>query len=169
LSQWHFPKRKEWVIGTASAGFFLVLIGALFLTTPGLFDKTLDFFRNYLTPEDKLNLVPVFPDIESFVLPTPVNPETHTTVYSAVMLFSMVWGIFQILVVAARFALGSPMTKKAETASDIVFWLGTAYFIKTMLIDTTTWFEFWAVLIMLGGVSLIVRAIILAVGRVRTH
>ena len=169
MSQWYSLKRKEWVIGAASAGFFLILIGTIFLITPGLFDKTLDFFHDYLKPGDELNLEPVFPDIESFVLPKPVNPEIHTTVYSAVLLFSMVWGIFKILTVVARFALGSPMTKKAETASDVVFWLGTAYFIKTMLVDTTTWFGFWAVLIMLGGVSLIVRAIILAVGRVRTH
>jgi hypothetical protein len=162
-------KHKEWIISAASAGFFLILVGALFLTTPGLFNKTLDFFRDYMTSEDKLNLVPVFPDIESFKLPAPVNPVAHIDFYSALLLFSMAWGIFKVLILITRLALGSPITKKAETASDVVFWLGTAYFIKTMLIDTTMWFEFWTVLIMIGGVSLIARAIVLAVGRVKTH
>jgi hypothetical protein len=122
-----------------------------------------------MTSEDKLNLVPVFPDIESFKLPAPVNPAAHIDFYSALLLFSMAWGIFKVLTLITRLALGSPITKKAETASDVVFWLGTAYFIKTMLIDTTMWFEFWTVLIMIGGVSLIARAIVLAVGRVKTH
>ncbi len=167
MNTWYSPKRREWIFGAASAGFFLILIGVIFIATPGLFDKTLNFFRDYLTAEDKLNLVRVFPDIGSFVLPAPVNPARHTDLYTADMFFALAWGIFQMLIVVTRFALGSPIAKKAETASDIVFWLGTAYFIKTMLIDTTMWFEFWAILIMLGGISLIVRALILAAGRVK--
>lgn len=47
----------------------------------------------------------------------------------------------------------------------MVFWLGASYVVGTFLNETTTlegWFAFWAAIIMLIGVTLIVRAIILA-------
>lgn len=47
----------------------------------------------------------------------------------------------------------------------MVFWLGASYLVGTLLNETTMmedWFVFWAAIIMLIGVSLIVRAIILA-------
>jgi hypothetical protein len=61
-----------------------------------------------------------------------------------------------------RFATGSPNRKKAENLSDIIFWFGTAYLIQTWLINNTKWFEFWATILILLGMSLIVRAIYLA-------
>ncbi len=86
--------------------------------------------------------------------------------YSAVTQFSLIWGLFQIVILALRIVVDSPFSKKAETASNLVFWLGASYLISTLLNETTTvetWFVFWAEVIMLIGVSLIVRAIILAV------
>jgi len=86
--------------------------------------------------------------------------------YSAVTHFSLIWGLFQIASLALRFVVGSPFSKKAETASNLVFWLGASYLISTLLNEMTTrttWFVFWAEIIMLIGVSLIIRAIILAV------
>jgi membrane protein YdbS with pleckstrin-like domain len=62
-----------------------------------------------------------------------------------------------------RFVVDSPFSKKAETVSNLVFWLGASYLISTFLIETTTWFVFWAAIIMLSGVSLIVRAVVLEV------
>ncbi|MEM4704703.1 MAG: hypothetical protein QXJ02_06520 [Candidatus Bathyarchaeia archaeon] len=161
-----FHRNKEWIIGTVSTGFFFILLGIMFVITPNLFNRILDFFRDYFTTEGKLHLVQVFPDLRFFVLPSPARPAAHLEVYSAVMLFSLVWGVFKILVLASRLALGSSLSKKADNASDIVFWLGTAYFVKTMLVDaqatTAIWFEFWAIVIMLLGASLLVRAALLA-------
>jgi hypothetical protein len=70
-----------------------------------------------------------------------------------------------------RVLFHSPTRKKVENAGDIVFWLGTSYLISTMLNGTTTttaWFIFWTEILMLAGVSLIVRAAILAAMRLRT-
>ncbi len=149
----------EDIFSAISAGVFLILIGAIFATTHGLFGKILDFFRGF-------NIVRVS-DMEIF-LPVPASPEAHSIVYSAVAQFSFVWGLFQIFILAFRFVAGSPPSKKAETASNVVFWSGASYLIRAFLNETTTlkmWFEFWAGVMMIIGVSLIARAIILAVGR----
>jgi len=85
--------------------------------------------------------------------------------------FSLIWGIFLIAIMGLRFAVHSPLNKKADNAGDIVFWLGAYYLLTTILNEATThatWFTFWTEMIMLGGVSLIVRAIVLATARLKT-
>jgi hypothetical protein len=74
----------------------------------------------------------------------------------------MVWGVFLAAMLVIRFATGSPMRNKAENLGDIVFWFGTAYLIQTWLIGRSEWFEFWALILVLLGISLIVRAVFLA-------
>jgi hypothetical protein len=50
----------------------------------------------------------------------------------------------------------------AEGLGDTVFWFGAAYLVQTLLVDTTKWFEFWAGILTLIGVSLIARGVFLA-------
>jgi hypothetical protein len=150
-------RSRESFIGIVSAGFFFVLVGALFITTPTLFDSIVSFFRNF----DFTRI----PNTEIYFF-APLNPRAHVTVYRAAETYSFVWGLFQIVVLAVRFIVRSPVAKKAETASNIVGWLGTGYLINMYLTGTTTltvWFVFWAMVITLIGFSLIIRAIILAV------
>jgi len=155
-----FPHRyREGLISAISAGFFLVLIGAIFMTTPNLFDKIIDFFRDF-------DLRPV-PNLENLRLPWPAFPRTHLVVYMAVEQFSYVWGLFQIVILALRFVVRSPWSKRAESVSNIVFWFGAGFLIGTLLVETTRWFVFWSGIIMLFGVSLVIRAIVLAVVPIR--
>lgn len=153
-----FSRRyREVLFNAISAGVFFILVGAIFITTPNLFDKIIDFFRDF-------DIVRV-PNMEILLL-APASPGTHLVVYSAATQFSFVWGLFQIVILALRFVARSPLSKKTETMSDLVFWLGASFLIRTFLNETTTattWFVFWAGVIMLIGVSLIIRAIILAV------
>lgn len=149
---------RDGLFSAISVGFFFVLVGAIFVTTPNLFDKILVFFRDF-------NLVPV-PNQPGWLLPAPAFPSAHSAVYLAVEQFSFALGLFQIAILALRFVARSPLSKKAETVSNLVFWLGTGFLTRTFLNETTTattWFVFWAGVIMLIGVSLIIRAIILAV------
>jgi len=158
-------KHREGLISAISAGLFFVLAGTIFLTTPNLFEKILDFFK------DNWHLTPV-PNLRNVSLPAPSHPLTHRTVYGAVEQFSLIWGFFQIVILALRFVARSPWNKKAETASNIVFSFGASFLTRTFLIETirlplltevARWFVFWSGIIMLFGVSLIVRAIVLAV------
>lgn len=148
------PRYGESLFSAISVGFLFVLVGAIFVTTPNLFNRILDFFRDF-------DLVRV-PNQPGWLLPAPAVPGLHSVVYSAVEKFSYALGLFQIVVLALRFVARSPGSKKAENVSNLVFWLGTGFLTRTLLIETTRWFVFWAGIIMLIGVSLVIRAIILA-------
>jgi len=161
--EWFSSRRRESLISAISAGFFFVMIGVIFLTTPNLFNKIIDFFSDF-------DLVAV-PNLSNVMFPAPAQPRTHSVVYLAVEQFSFVWGLFQIVILALRFVFRSPWSKKAETMSNLVFWFGAGFLIRTFLIETirmpllsemTRWFVFWAGIIMLIGVSLVIRAIIVA-------
>ncbi|MEM2111430.1 MAG: hypothetical protein QXX08_06085 [Candidatus Bathyarchaeia archaeon] len=148
----------EGLISGISVGVFFILLGAIFATTPNLFDKIIEFFKDF-------DIKPV-PNIEFVYLPVPKSPWLHSAVYSALGQFSIIWGTFQIVILALRFVAGSSLSKKAETVSDIVFWFGVYYLVTICLNTSTTltiWFVFWALVIMLIGLSLIVRAVILAI------
>ncbi len=153
-------KYRESFITAISAGFFLLLVGALFITTPTLFDRIIDFFRNLEALVRVPNTV--------IYLPAPRNPLTHVVVYTAAQQFCFALGVFQIVILALRFAARSQVSKKAETVGNLVYWIGAGYLTRTLLLEPTrwaaltTWFIFWAAIIMLIGVTLIIRAIILA-------
>lgn len=161
------PKRyREGIFGAISAGFFFLLIGVIFAITPNLFQRTIDFFNDFGLERIPNTAVYFF---------APASPRFHQIVYRAVEQFSYAIGFFQIVLLALRFFAGSPWNKKAETVSNLVFWIGTGYLIRMLLIEPTiwtamtTWFVFWSAIIMLLGVSLIVRAIVLgAVSTMRT-
>ncbi|MGD8565901.1 MAG: hypothetical protein PVF96_06100 [Candidatus Bathyarchaeota archaeon] len=152
-------KYKENLFSAISIGFFFIVVGGIFayttfVTRVDLFNAFIDFFRD-------IKIVDV-PNIQ-VNLPGPENPGMHSNVYNAVANFGLIWGIFQILILTLRFALGSPSSKKAEATSDVAFWLGVYFLISMGIVGITGWFVFWAQLIMLVGVTLIIRAIVLAI------
>ncbi len=147
----------EGIFSAISAGVFFISVGAIFVITPSLFNEILAFFGDF-------DIVHVPNTVLS--LPAPALPRTHVEVYSALTQFSIVWSFFQIVILALRFIVGSPLNKKAETASNLVFWLGTSLLTRQFLNETVTiteWFVFWSAIIILIGVSLVIRAVILAV------
>ncbi|MBS7610166.1 hypothetical protein KEJ36_03605 [Candidatus Bathyarchaeota archaeon] len=135
------------------------MLGITFLVIPNLIDGIIEFFMDF-----KITKVP---NMNVFLL-APVHPNRHLKVYSASEFFSFALGLFQIAILTLRFALHSPLGKKAETLSNLVFWLGTGFLIHNLLNEFATlviWFAFWAAMIMLIGASLVVRAFILTLGR----
>jgi hypothetical protein len=151
-------RSRESLISVSSVGIFLILLGMIFISTPGLFSKLLSFFND-------LRLVQVPNVYTGVLLPAPKHPANHTAIYSAASSFSFGWGIFLVALLVVRVLAGSLLQKKAENVSDIFFWLANGFLIGNFLNDATTtvmWFSFWAALIVLLGVSLIIRALILA-------
>jgi hypothetical protein len=155
MSEGFSRRNREGLLSAISAGFFLVLVGFIFIVTPNLYDKIVSFFQD-------LTLVNVGSLPNNIMLPQPSTIAQHVTVYTAVEQFGLVWGVFLVATLAIRFLVSSPMRRRAENLSDIVFWFGTAYLIQTWLIGQSRWFEFWALILMLLGISLIVRAVFLA-------
>lgn len=161
-------RHTEGLLSAISVGVFFLLVGAIFvINSPpnqtNLLDRIIALLRGFDTTQ--VHNLGVY-------LPAPVHPLAHSTVYTAVEQFSFVWGLFQIIILALRFAAGSPLNKKAEAVSNFVFWVGASFLISNFLLDTRwvavwhdeliIWFVFWSMIIMILGFSLIVRAIVLA-------
>ena len=141
-----------------SIGFFLVLVGIIFVITPNLFTKILDFFKDF-----KLVDVPH----TSIMFPAPESPALHLTVYEAAKQFSIALAIFEVVILALRFVFPSSWEKRTEAVGNLVFSLGTVFLIQSFLLETPTqWFPFWSTIIMLCGVSLIARAGAIAASRI---
>jgi hypothetical protein len=101
-------------------------------------------------------------------LPAPENPAAHAVLYTAVFQFHIGLGILQIILLAIRLTMLSPIGKTAETMGNLVKWFGGAYLVTTYLNNTTTisrWFMFWAGILIILGLSLIVRALVLLAKR----
>lgn len=164
-SYWRRRGYREGIISAISAGFFFILVGAIFIMTPNLFSRIIAFIDDFAFVQIPNTA------IYFFAPRTPVIP--HIIVHRAVREFSLVWAIFQIVVLIIRAAARSTLGKIAETGSNIVFWFGATYLIGIFLIERTwltsslpltAWFAFWAAIIVLAGLTMIVRAIILGVG-----
>jgi len=143
----------EGIFTAISVGFFFVLVGFLLVTTPNLFGNIMDFLKSF-----ELADVPN----SGIVFPAPASPSSHTVLYQALEQFSLALVVFQIVMLLLRFFAQSPWGKRAETVGNLVFWLGAGILIENFLLQTTQWFVFWSLLIIIIGVSMIARAIVLA-------
>jgi hypothetical protein len=156
----------EALLGAISAGFFFVLIGALFISNPNFFSNVVTFLSNWQTVHLRSTNI-------SIPVPEHLGDNIALDVYLAARNFSLVWGIFLGVMLGSRFILDSPTRRKVQNVGGIVFWLGAAFVIQILLVEKTqamtinvsAWLAFWAAVIMLIGVSLIVRAIFLVAAR----
>jgi hypothetical protein len=78
------------------------------------------------------------------------------------MNFAIGIAILQIIILPMRLAFKSRLSRIAETVGNLVFWVGAALVANVYLLAGTVegWFQFWAYLIILAGVSLIVRGVV---------
>jgi hypothetical protein len=155
-------KIGENLISVISVGAVFILIGVVFvLAQPSsLWDSIVNFFSNFT-----LRSVPNM----GFSLPAPENPAVHTVLYTAAFQFSVGLGVLQIILLGLRLAMRSSIGKIAEVVGNLVFWFGSAYLITIYLSDfpnITQWFMFWAGILIMLGLSLIVRALVLLTKRI---
>ncbi len=142
-----YPKKIDF-LAIVSAGFFLLLVGMIFATTPNLPREIYDFFRGF-------GLQQVYPGV-SFFAPTS-NP---TVVYNAAFQFCFVLGIFQVAILGARFVLNDPVGRKAGTFSGLIFWFGAAAALWMLMAGSIDWFIFLGWLVVLIGIAIAVRCAI---------
>jgi len=147
----------ESIVSAISVGAVFILIGLVFvLALPNnLWDQTIAFFRSFTTRQ--------VPGI-GITLPAPINPGGHTVFYTAVFQFTLGLAFLQILVLALRIGFGSRVHKIAETVGNLVFWIGASYLVNMYLNSSTTlstYFAFWAAIIIVLGLSIVARAAVL--------
>ena len=134
------PRGTDW-LGFASFGFFVLLIGAVWVSTPGLTSAV----QNFVSDFELQNVT------NSIFLPAPANVQAHTAVYMAAVEFCVVFGIFHVVVLALRFAFHDHVDRKADVVSGIGFWLCAAYFMNLLYGGSIGWVSFIAGVVISGG------------------
>jgi hypothetical protein len=136
----------------AVAGVFIIL-GVVIAITPDISQKTTAFFNNLTSVSYHLG------DSSTLNLPVPANPSQHIGFFIAVMDFILGVGILQIIILPIRLLIKSSIRRIADAVGNLVFWLGGAVVSNVFLLagTQTGWFQFWAWLILLTGLSLIAR------------
>lgn len=138
-------------LAIVSLGFFLLLVGMIFAATPDLPSKIYDFGRDF-------GRQLVYPGVYFY---GPVSPVTsHTVVYNAAFQFCIGFAVFQVAILAARFALNESIGRKAGTFSGLFFWFGAATALWSLMAGSIDWFMFLGWLVVLIGVVIAVRCAI---------
>jgi hypothetical protein len=138
-----------------AVGAVFILIGIVFVSTPNIINDVGKFFGDFTVTQVPSTVI---------FLPAPAHPADHVELYGALAQFSLGLGILQILMLALRLVLGSPIKKTAEAVGNLVFWFGASYLINRFLNNATiseTWFMFWAAVLVILGVSMVARALVL--------
>jgi hypothetical protein len=154
-------KKKESLITAIYIGVVFILLAIVYYANlpNSLWNNIVNFFGSFTLAE-----IPG----AGVSLPAPVDPHAFVSLYSAVFEFLLGVGILEIGILALRIYLQSPVARKAETVANIVFWLGASFLAIAYLVKMTImteWFMFWAAIILLGGVSLLVRASVILAKR----
>jgi len=154
-------KRKENLLTALYVGsIFIILAVVYFASLPAsLWDSLVTFFTSLTLAQ-----VPG----TGISLPAPANLANFNVLYTAAFQFAIGLGLVEIVVLALRVFLHSPVSRIAETIENIVFWLGASYLIATYLMNMTLsseWFVFWAGIIMIFGLSLVARSFVLIAKR----
>lgn len=151
-------KANPWLEGLITAvavGGFLIILGAVFGLTPGIPQKTVDFFSDFIGQFYPLG-------DGTLVLPAPAHPAAHIEFFTAIVYFMVGIGVLQVAILGLRLFAHSPMRRIAETVGNMIFWFFGAAAAYVFLLSGTLsgWFQFWAALIIIIGISLVVRGII---------
>ena len=154
-------KKKESLFTAIFIGGVVIIIALIYLIhlSDNLWDSLINFFSS-------LTLAPV--PATGISLPAPTNPAEHMNLFNAASQFTMSLGVLEIVLLMLRIRLNSPVSRIAETIENIVFLLGTSYLIITYLANmtlTSEWFVFWAGIILIFGLALMVRGFVLLTKR----
>ena len=150
-------KRGDGIITAIAFGGFLIIVGLLFALTPDLWQKITYFFDHIGTAS-----FPYGGANSTISLPAPTDPATHKVLYTALLQFDIAFGILQVLILGIRISAHSRVGRISETLGNAVFWFGAAILVNVFLLTGTLsgWFQYWAALIVVVGVSLIARAFV---------
>jgi hypothetical protein len=148
---------SEGLITALAVGGFLIILGVVFALTPGTW-QTVDTFFNDLTTV----YYQIGTSSSTVNLLAPLHPDVHAGFYVAVQSFCIGIGVLQVIILALRLYVRSAVRRIAETVGNMVFWFGAAVSVSIFLMagTLTGWFQFWAALLLILGVSLIARGLV---------
>ncbi|MEM4720945.1 MAG: hypothetical protein QXT73_02620 [Candidatus Methanomethylicaceae archaeon] len=136
-------------LGIISLGFFLVLLGLVWILTPDIGEHLRAFLSQENWRISKVGQRLFFPE-----------PNTHYPVlYNTASYFCFAFGAFQIVILLLRVVLHNPLNKIGETLSEAIFWMGMSFFFGMLASNALGWFGLFAGFLMLVGASIITKSI----------
>jgi len=155
----HLKESSRYRIGrnlrAASLGVFLVLVGVFLIVYPLVAE-----IRAFLSD---LSFVPLFDQV---YYPAPSSP--HPLFYHILRNFFMAWSVWLGILTIVQLATKGRARRVAHTLGDCVFWIGAAYLLDRIGLGALAFGSFLALLVVVAGVSLIIRALtILSLDKLR--
>ena len=141
--------RRDDPVSGVSSGTFLILLALFYLMNPNLLDEVNSFFHDF-------KLVQISQNLWWFM---PLN--NHPVLYNAASQFCYLFAMVHVVILVLRFAKSSPIRGKVKSLSSIIFWLGAGYVFGLISSGAIAWLSFIAALIILLGISILVRSTIL--------
>jgi len=135
-------------LGTLSFGFFVVLLGVIWIITPNLSGEIIDFAKDF-------DLEHVS---EHIILPAPQHD--HPILYKAAMQFCLAFGVFQVVILVLRFLFHDSLQRTSGTISNIAFWFGTSFFLNMLANGSIEWLGLIAGLIISGGLAIVASSLV---------
>lgn len=137
-------KRDHW--DTVSIGVFLIILGAVFLTTPNLIQEIMDFFRDLEIVDFQYGIGLIEPE----------NP--HPNLYRAIAIFAAASGTWNVILGVLRLNAPESRRRVIGSLSGAIFNFGAALTFIGLMNQTILFRTIIPILIILGGLSLIIRA-----------
>ena len=142
------PLRFGRNLRAASLGVFLVLVGVFFIFYP-----LAEEIRTFL---GDLRPAPLFGDI---YYPAPSSP--HPFFYHILRNFSIAWSVWLGFLTIFQLASRDHPRRVAHTSGDWAFWIGVACLLDRIELGILTFGTFLALIVVVAGSSLIIRALTL--------
>jgi hypothetical protein len=123
-----------------------MLLGVIWMITPNFSSEVIDFVKDFHLE----NLT------ENIALPAPQH--NHPVVYTAAMEFCLIFGAFQVVILALRCIYQESLNRKSGTISSMAFWLSTSLFLNLFANEATGWFGFLAGLVISAGLAIVISS-----------
>lgn len=137
--------KGDW-ISTINIGVFIILLGVIWIITPNLGGKIINFFRDFHMVEVSSNLF----------LPAPAS--NHPVLYKAVANLMLIFGMFQLVILGLRTIFRDSLQRKIDTISGMVFLLALSLFLSMLANGAIGWFGFIGGFLICIGLSIVTSA-----------
>lgn len=88
-------------------------------------------------------------------LPAPANAYNHKIVYIAAVQFSIIFGVFEVVILVLRFVFHDSIDRKAYAASGVGFWFSVGFFLTLLINESIGWLGFVAGIVISGGLTIV--------------
>jgi len=140
----------DW-LGLATFGFFLLLVGAIWIAHFSDLNAEADAFLN----SDNWRLSNV---TGSIAIPEPTR--SYPTIAIAVMQFCFIFGAFEVVIVVLRLAFHDSIGRIADAISGTAFWFSAGYFASLAASESIGFFAFLAGVVISGGLAIVASSIV---------